>query len=484
MPAKNLDNLTGISGDSQNSRPGKLKRRLASVGIPLGLLLGFTLVLVLLFGERLLPATPVQLETVVTVRETVDASPVAAPSSKREKTSFETPVLFQASGWFEPDPYPVKVTALVSGVVDEVFVLEGETVRRGDPIAKLIDEDARLNLQTAQADHALAKVYMDINSSAIRIAKSELRKLKAQLESARAILELRQDVAQRFDDLGPDNIPEIDIIERRQLALDQQARTATLEADVEGIQARIEQLHSESEQAQATLNQATTEVARRQLALDRTRVTAPVDGRVMKLLVIPGQQRMLGSENKDSGAVAYLYDPSTLQARVDVPLAEAAQLHVGQAVLLRTSFLPDVVLRGKVSRITGEADLQRNTLQAKVKVLEPDPRLRPDMLCRAEFLARGSSDKAETAKPRTAAAAHVRIFVPEAALINQANGKAEVWLLDASGERLQRAEVVLGSEIRDGYRRVTAGLNPGDRVVVDPQPGLQENERVTAAFNE
>ena len=42
-----------------------------------------------------------------------------------------------------------------------------------------------------------------------------------------------------------------------------------------------------------------------------------------------------------------------------------------------------------MTRIVGEADLQRNTLQAKVRVEDPDHRLRPDMLCRAEFLASG-----------------------------------------------------------------------------------------------
>jgi HlyD family secretion protein len=101
---------------------------------------------------------------------------------------------------------------------------------------------------------------------------------------------------------------------------------------------------------------------------------------------MPGRKSMLAMDDMDSSTIARLYQPDRLQARIDVPLEEAAGVFPGQAVRIRSGFLPDQTMQGVVSRITGEADLQRNTLQVKVSLKDPDPRLRPEMLCRAEFL--------------------------------------------------------------------------------------------------
>ena len=69
-----------------------------------------------------------------------------------------------------------------------------------------------------------------------------------------------------------------------------------------------------------------------------------------------------------------------------MPLADAANLSTGQKAKARCSLLPDKVFEGEVTRITGEADLQRNTLQAKVRIIDPSDQLRPEMLCRVEFM--------------------------------------------------------------------------------------------------
>ncbi|NRB73562.1 MAG: biotin/lipoyl-binding protein, partial [Verrucomicrobiales bacterium] len=61
-------------------------------------------------------------------------------------------MLFQASGWIEPDPLPIKATALVNGVVECVGVLEGEVVKQGQILAELISEDFELDLETAESD--------------------------------------------------------------------------------------------------------------------------------------------------------------------------------------------------------------------------------------------------------------------------------------------------------------------------------------------
>jgi HlyD family secretion protein len=61
-------------------------------------------------------------------------------------------VVAQAPGWVEPAPYPIAASALTDGVVEEVLVLEGEQVRKGQVIARLVADDAKLALARAQAE--------------------------------------------------------------------------------------------------------------------------------------------------------------------------------------------------------------------------------------------------------------------------------------------------------------------------------------------
>ena len=124
-----------------------------------------------------------------------------------------------------------------------------------------------------------------------------------------------------------------------------------------------------------------------ELDLNRTKITSPIDGIVLRLLAKPGSRMMLHMDDMDAAAAAIMFEEGKLQARIDVPLSEAAKINLGQLVEISSSILPKETFRGKITRILGEADLQRNTLQVKVSLIDTHPRLRPEMLCRAKFFA-------------------------------------------------------------------------------------------------
>ncbi|MGE9270675.1 MAG: HlyD family efflux transporter periplasmic adaptor subunit, partial [Verrucomicrobiales bacterium] len=83
------------------------------------------------------------------------------------------------------------------------------------------------------------------------------------------------------------------------------------------------------EAAKVSLNQA-------ELARARTEIRAPITGRILHRFAMPGQKRMLAMDDPDSSTIASLYDPEKLQVRVDVPLADAAQLTIGQHARIRS----------------------------------------------------------------------------------------------------------------------------------------------------
>src|SRR5205814_3246818 len=85
----------------------------------------------------------------------------------------DTP-LFRAAGWAEPRPTPTVVTALAEGVVEKLFVVEGQAVEAGEVVARLIDADARLALDAAEAD--------------VKLREGELAAARAALVAARVRL--------------------------------------------------------------------------------------------------------------------------------------------------------------------------------------------------------------------------------------------------------------------------------------------------------
>src|SRR4051794_15797185 len=88
--------------------------------------------------DALLPGIPVRVVPVV-LRTATDTGAGSGTYS------------VQAPGWVEPDPYPVAVTALADGVVEEVLVLEGQPVKKGDVVARMVADDARIALARAEA---------------------------------------------------------------------------------------------------------------------------------------------------------------------------------------------------------------------------------------------------------------------------------------------------------------------------------------------
>ena len=156
-----------------------------------------------------------------------------------------------------------------------------------------------------------------------------------------------------------------------------------------------------------------------------------------------------------TGGLVSIYDPKRLQARVDVQLGDVGRIGVGTEAEVEADALPGKSFAGVVTRLQHEADILKNTLQVKVRIVDPDPLLRPEMLVRARFLA---SDPGEGAT-----AAKVLVLVPSEAV----RGDAVLVFDPTRGGRARRVPVkVLQS--RDGWAEVEGPLGPGHKVVLDP----------------
>ncbi|GAA5481759.1 efflux RND transporter periplasmic adaptor subunit [Haloferula sargassicola] len=449
----------------ESSPPSVRKRRLPAWLIPAGIALGFALLFLALFRDRILPATEV--EVAVVLATPADAEK-AHPSDQISALAADGPMAFQASGWVEPDPLPIKATALVAGVISEVHVLEGEAVDKDQPLANLIREDFELDLRHARQALRTKEAGFAAQAESIESARREVVAAEAEGEAVQALIEETGDRAGRIEGLSRGAIAEAEAVAIR--SADRKARAAAVaaQAAVERAQAEVKRLEAQREVLAAEVEAAKVDVERAELALSRTEIRAPQAGRVLRLLAAPGQKKMLAMDDPDSATVAILFDPQHLQVRVDVPLADAAGLQIGQPARIRCSLLPDTVFHGEVTRITGEADLQRNTLQAKVRIDDPSDQLRPEMLCRVEFLETPRAGGAAT----PVSAGTLATWIPEAALAGET-----AWVCDPETKRVSARNVTPGGNTREGYVEIAEGLRPGEWVVVSP-PELRDDQRV------
>ena len=466
-PPPSLDTLSRLKDAP------KAVRRIPSWSIPVGIVAGFALLFLALFRDRILPAPDVKVAAVLATSGSQGAQAPAEQSSAANAPA-EGNMLFQASGWIEPDPLPIKAGALIDGVVDTVHVLEGGDVKKGDVLASLIQDDVRLALATAEQNRRTLTSTRKAHQAAIASARKKLEGAKAQETAASTMLDEAADRAKRLDGLPDGAVSESDIVSARFRREREESQVLTATLFTGELQAEIERMEFETQVKDDEIRTAEIEVEKAQLAFDRTKITAPADGRVLRLLAAPGQKKMLQDNDPESSTIAILYQPDKLQVRVDVPLADAAGLQIGQQSRIRCSILPDNVFKGTVTRITGEADLQRNTLQAKVSISNPVDQLRPEMLCRVEFLGTAGTSLAGSGS----AAGSLVTWIPEAAATD-----GGVWICDPESKRISKRPVKIADETRDGFTRVDEGLRPGEWVILSPQK-LRDGQRVNPTLTE
>lgn len=446
-----------------SARPPKRK---AVWLLPLALLLGFALVFALLFRDRLLPAKEVELVPAVGIEEEVENVTVASgPPTTGE-------MLFQASGWIEPDPLPIKATALTDGIVEEVHVLEGELVEKGDLLATLIGIDTRLRRDAMAAKLADAKASFEAHCVGTQIRLQRMEVEKAHLAIAEANAEEAENKLERYERLSKGSITEDEMLAVRLDRKRMFAEVDVAKARIAEIAEELNRISYEILAIQARIKGAEVDLAQAELAYERTKIYAPANGRILALKAAPGQKKMVGMDEEDSATIAILYDPEHLQVRVDVPLADAAGLSVGQRAKIRCNLLPDRIFEGEVTRIEGAADLQRNTLQAKVRIENPNEKLRPDMLCRVEFF-----ETRQTTTEAVARGTGIAVYVPESAVRD-----GHVWICDADTRRAERRAVETSTR-KEGMVRIDSGIRPGEWVIPDPS-GIEPGQRLKPQFND
>ncbi len=448
---------------------------------------------------------------------TVKVMPVISTTADIQR---EGAPLFQAAGWIEPRPTPVRVPALAPGVIQKLLVVEDQCVQAGEPVAELISEDARLVYESSLADFKIKEAELEEAKSNLKAAENQLRQpvhleatfreaefllaktetelknLPFKLKRSMAEYEVAQKDFQRKTSLK-DVVAGIKIDEAKRrldsakaLVQELQEREKSLKQEQSALAARRDalktKLHLLTDETKAMetasarvkaakghIEQARIAVAKSKLQFDRMTVRSPIDGRVHHLIAHPGAR--IGGElaqvsKHDGSTVITMYRPDSLQVRVDVRFEDIPKVSLNQSVKIDNPALKSP-LAGKVLFVSSEADIQKNTLQVKVAISDPPPVLKPEMLMEVTFLASRKLDHVDEPVQE------VKLYIPRQ-LVQQGEDRSFVWLADQSKGVARKTQVQIEANGAGGLVEIKSGLNVTSRLIVAGSDGLQDGQRI------
>jgi RND family efflux transporter MFP subunit len=334
--------------------------------------------------------------------------------------------ILTANGYVEAR-HQASVAARTTGRLAAVLVEEGDRVDSNQVVARLIDDDQRAVLAQAEAGLALARA---------RLEQAKVAEADAGRRAARRTT-----------------------LQADKLVSDEEAQAAETAAAA----ARADRLAAE---ASVRVAQAAAESAR--LELEKTRVTAPFSGVVLRKDAEVGEivGPIMTSSTARAGAVVTIADLQTLEAGVDINESYIARLSPGQAADVVLDAYPEVHFPGEIRAIYPSADRDKATIPVRVRFLVEDERIRPDLGAKVTFLEKRSTSEIVTVKKM--------VTIPASA-VRPRNGETIAWIV-----REGKAEPVVVSvgEAKDGNVPVISGLNEGDQVVVQPTPRMHKGMRV------
>lgn len=351
------------------------------------------------------------------------SAPVAPPAVARAKIGTISETVL-ASGMLEAKEL-VSVGARVSGQVETLAVTLGQEVKAGDLLAQIDSQDQANDVLRAEASLAGIEAQISAKSASLHRAELALARQKG---------------------LGT-----------QRLALQDAVESAT--ADVQIYQADLQALAAQKASAEVTVSTA-------KVALERTKITAPISGTVVAIIVKEGQTV---NSSQAAPTMVKIANLSSMLVKAEISEADVMNVAVGQKVRFTTLGAPGrpfkAVVRGiepaptaieTSDTISADSAVYYNGL---LEVDNAEGKLRIGMSAEVSI----ELGRAENV-----------VTVPASAVKRDREGQyVEVW--DASVQKNNRVPVEVGLSDKV-TTEIKSGLNEGDSVVIGTTASARSNQ--------
>lgn len=265
-----------------------------------------------------------------------------------------------ASGKIQPQrAVDVSADINVPGRITRLAVREGDYVRQGQFLLQIDPTMFEANLQRAEA----------------ALASAEAFSVQARANRDQAERGLRR--ARELRESNP-NLVSQEQLEQAQTAFD--IAEANRNAATHGV-----------EQARAAMAEARDQ-------LRKTRIIAPMSGRVTRLAVEEGEVAVPGTFSRETGLLLTISDLSVILAKVQVDETDVVRLHLRDSVEVTIDAFPDTTFTGRVTKISDSAILGAITsgltgqndravdYEVEITLDNPPQDVRPDLSATARIV--------------------------------------------------------------------------------------------------
>ena len=337
----------------------------------------------------------------------------------------------------------VDLTMPAPGQVAQIEVQAGDDVSQGDILLVLDPERQELSVQQQKASYDAAVANRMI------VAEGDIVAAAARYDQARAEAAYLEEYLKRqtllFEAGG---LSEMNLLAAKRDAQVAAAKAQAAGSDFSSAQnGRLKLAYAQEAQAKAQYESGLRLL--RDMSLE-----APFDGRILKVLVNPGENVVVGSS-----VVKMLQGDRGLHIELKIDEAEVGKIRVGQTAFFSVAAQPDKVFEASVQEIGALIDNQSGTYSVSLFYADAgmDTELLADMTVSAQIILRELQDV---------------VVVPTAWTINE---DSQVYVLLYSQGKARRIPIE-GRLLGDGYFLVEQGLESGQKIVLPT--GVSDGDRV------
>src|SRR5712675_1769171 len=387
--------------------------------------------------------------------------------------------LVTASGEVKPTTY-TNVSAQGYGRITEIFVKEGDHVKKGDKL--LLQENIQAN-----ADVDAQSAAVTSSESAVQAAEASYKAAQSDLIFQQANREKAKLDYDRGQGLFKDGLIPKQDFDQRKTTYDGAV------AAVESARSRVLSLKAQLDQTRSQVNQGRAVGMRLKDVLQKTTYTSPINGIVSYLPERVGDYVVPGIQNSNGSFLMTLSDMSVVTAEVKVDETDIVMVKMGQEADVTIDAVPGKVFKGKVTEIGSQAVLRTSGLattqstasnqEAKdfkvvVTLTNPPENVRPGLSTTAKI--KTAEKKNVLAIPIQALAVRTRKDLEEAAKNAKKDSSVTLAAPPAPAPGDPKKDEVQGVFVVNGKKAIFRSVETGITGVTDIEitKGLQQGDEI------
>lgn len=231
-----------------------------------------------------------------------------------------------ASGTMYPE-MEVKISPDVSGEIIDLYVMEGDTVKKGQLLA-------RINPDIYQTQLEQAKAGLNSSKASASNVEAQLTRIKANLDLQKKNFEMQKKL---YDEK---------VISQQEFN-NAEAQFTMAKAEYVASEKQVLAAKYNNESMQANVNQASK-------TYSRTNVIAPTNGVITGLATKKGE-RVVGTAQMAGTEMMRISDLSRMEVRVEVNENDIVRINLGDSAGVEVNAFPGKIFKGIVTQVANSA---------------------------------------------------------------------------------------------------------------------------------